>query len=99
MNSSLSSIRLQLILCYLSLSFIVYPSSTILAHAIHKALTMDENEMIQRWNDLHRTVVTQTAQHWITSLLSRLERAHLEQQRRDNAFIPHLEIVSIENDL
>lgn len=55
--------------------------------------------MIQRWNDLHRTVVTQTAQHWITSLLSRLERAHLEQQRRDNAFIPHLEIVSIENDL
>lgn len=48
--------------------------------------------MVQRWKDLHRTVVTQTAQHWITSLLSRLERAHLEQQRRDNAFIPHLEI-------
>ncbi len=30
------------------------------AHAIHKALTMDESEMVQRWTDLHRVVVTQT---------------------------------------
>lgn len=62
------------------------------AHAIHKALTMPKDEQEARWADLHRTVVTQTALQWITSLLSRLERAHIEQQRRDNAFIPKLEI-------
>lgn len=62
------------------------------AHAIHKALSMSREEQQARWEDLHRTVVTQTALQWITSLLSRLERAHIEQQRRDNAFIPRLEI-------
>lgn len=65
------------------------------AHAIHKALTMSEEEQRARWADLHRTVVTQTALQWITSLLSRLERAHVEQQRRDNAFIPKLEVGQI----
>lgn len=65
------------------------------AHAIHKALTMSEDEQRARWADLHRTVVTQTALQWITSLLSRLERAHIEQQRRDNAFIPRLEVGQI----
>ncbi|CAD6939611.1 unnamed protein product [Tilletia controversa] len=63
--------------------------------AISKALTMDEDEMFERWQDLHRTVVTQTAQHWITSFLSRLERAHAEQQFRDTAFIPRLEIAQL----
>lgn len=63
--------------------------------AIHKALTMNEDEMFERWQDLHRTVVTQTAQHWITSFLSRLERAHAEQQFRDTAFIPRLEIAQL----
>lgn len=62
------------------------------AQAIHKALTMSPEEQRARWTDLHRTVVTQTSLQWITSLLSRLERAHIEQQRRDNAFIPRLEI-------
>lgn len=65
------------------------------AHAIHKALTMSEDEGRARWADLHRTVVTQTALQWITSLLSRLERAHIEQQRRDNTFIPKLEVGQI----
>ncbi len=58
------------------------------AHAIHKALTMKESEMVQRWTDLHRVVVTQTAQQWITSLLGHLERAHLEQERLENMFVP-----------
>ncbi|KAK0553279.1 Trehalose-6-P synthase/phosphatase complex subunit [Tilletia horrida] len=63
--------------------------------AIFKALTMEEEEMFERWQDLHRTVVTQTAQHWITSFLSRLERSHAEQQFRDTAFIPRLEIAQL----
>ncbi|KAE8268566.1 hypothetical protein A4X09_0g3786 [Tilletia walkeri] len=63
--------------------------------AIARALSMEEDEMFERWQDLHRTVVTQTAQHWITSFLSRLERAHAEQQFRDTAFIPRLEIAQL----
>ncbi|MCP5939811.1 trehalose-6-phosphate synthase, partial [Klebsiella pneumoniae] len=47
------------------------------AQAIERALTMDEDEMAQRWTDLHRTVVSQTAEHWVLSVLSQLERAHL----------------------
>ena len=65
------------------------------AHAIHKALTMDESEMVQRWTDLHRVVVTQTAQQWITSLLGHLERAHLEQERLENMFVPRLEVAQL----
>ncbi|KAN0065423.1 Trehalose-6-P synthase/phosphatase complex subunit [Thecaphora frezii] len=65
------------------------------ANAIHKALTMDESEMVQRWTDLHRVVVTQTAQHWITSLLGHLERAHLEQERLENMFVPRLEVAQL----
>ncbi|TKY86038.1 hypothetical protein EX895_004863 [Sporisorium graminicola] len=65
------------------------------AHAIHKALTMKESEMVQRWTDLHRVVVTQTAQQWITSLLGHLERAHLEQERLENMFVPRLEVAQL----
>uniref|UniRef100_V5GIT4 Uncharacterized protein n=1 Tax=Kalmanozyma brasiliensis (strain GHG001) TaxID=1365824 RepID=V5GIT4_KALBG len=65
------------------------------AHAIHKALTMSESEMVQRWTDLHRVVVTQTAQQWITSLLGHLERAHLEQERLENMFVPRLEVAQL----
>lgn len=62
------------------------------AHAMHTALTMSREEQRARWADLHRTVVTQTALQWITSLLSRLERAHVEQQRRrESAFIPRFQ--------
>lgn len=58
----------------------------------YKAVTMDEKEAHERWKDLHRQVITQDAQHWIQSLLGRLERAHIDQQRRNNSFAPRLEI-------
>ncbi|WFC96576.1 hypothetical protein MBRA1_003237 [Malassezia brasiliensis] len=66
--------------------------------AIHQALTMPEKEMEQRWYDLHRTVVTQTAQHWITSVLSQLERAHQRQPSVDKVFIPRLEIAQLASE-
>ncbi|WFD03389.1 hypothetical protein MOBT1_002078 [Malassezia obtusa] len=65
------------------------------AGAIHRALTMPQEEREQRWYDLHRTVVTQTAQHWITSVLSQLERAHQRQPRFDSVYIPRLEIAQL----
>lgn len=63
-----------------------------MAHAIYKALTMSDEEAFDRWKDLHRQVVTQTAQHWIQSLLGRLEKAHINRERKNNFFIPRLEI-------
>lgn len=62
------------------------------ADAIYKAVTMGDDEARERWKDLHRQVKTQDAQHWIQSLLGRLERAHIDQQRRNNLFMPRLEI-------
>lgn len=62
------------------------------ADAIYKAIKMDETEALERWKDLHRQVIAQDAQHWIQSLLGRLERAHIDQQRRNNLFVPRLEI-------
>ena len=62
------------------------------AQAIERALTMDEDEMAQRWTDLHRTVVSQTAEHWVLSVLSQLERAHLSQPSPNTMFTPRLEI-------
>lgn len=63
--------------------------------AIEQALAMSREEMTQRWDDLHRTVVGQTAQHWITSVLSQLERAHERQPSATNLFIPRLEIAQL----
>ncbi|WFD19685.1 hypothetical protein MCAP1_001921 [Malassezia caprae] len=68
------------------------------AKAIHCALTMDEDEMAQRWYDLHRTVVTQTAQHWVTAVLSQLERAHLSQPHGNTMFTPRLEIAQLQSE-
>jgi len=68
------------------------------AKAIHRALTMDEDEMAQRWYDLHRTVVTQTAQHWVTAVLSQLERAHLSQPHGNTMFTPRLEIAQLQSE-
>lgn len=62
------------------------------ADAIYKAIMMDEDEALERWKDLRRQVMAQDAQHWIQSLLGRLERAHIDQQRRNNLFVPRLEI-------
>lgn len=62
------------------------------ADAIYKAIMMDEDEAFERWKDLRRQVMAQDAQHWIQSLLGRLERAHIDQQRRNNLFVPRLEI-------
>lgn len=68
------------------------------AKAIHRALTMDEEEMAQRWTDLHHTVVTQTAQHWVTAVLSQLERAHWSQPYGHTMFTPRLEIAQLQSE-
>lgn len=61
------------------------------ASAISRALTMDPIEMHQRWTDMYRTVVSQSAQYWVTSALSQLQRAHLAQNHMSNLFTPRLD--------
>ncbi|KAG1773693.1 glycosyltransferase family 20 protein [Suillus placidus] len=48
------------------------------AKAIHQALTMSDEEALSRWEDLHNHVVTQTAQTFVTSFLTRCLRANTE---------------------
>ena len=52
------------------------------AQAIYQALTMDDEEAQTRWRDLHSHVVTQTAQAFVTSFLTRCLRVHLEHQHQ-----------------
>ncbi|KAI0270653.1 alpha-trehalose-phosphate synthase [Gloeopeniophorella convolvens] len=53
------------------------------AKAIHQALTMDDDEAFSRWDDLHNHVVTQTAQTFVTSFLTRCLRMNIEHQQGD----------------
>lgn len=48
------------------------------AKAIRQALTMSDEEALSRWEDLHNHVVTQTAQTFVTSFLTRCLRANTE---------------------
>ncbi|KAH9964851.1 alpha-trehalose-phosphate synthase [Russula dissimulans] len=53
------------------------------AKAIYQALTMDDEEAFSRWDDLHNHVVTQTAQAFVTSFLTRCLRTSIEHQQGD----------------
>ncbi|KAF8884515.1 glycosyltransferase family 20-domain-containing protein [Infundibulicybe gibba] len=53
------------------------------AYAIHQALTMSKEESVSRWEDLHNHVITQTAQTFVTSFLTRCLRAHTEHVQGD----------------
>ncbi|KAG2135397.1 glycosyltransferase family 20 protein [Suillus bovinus] len=48
------------------------------ARAIYQALTMGDEEALSRWEDLHNHVVTQTAQTFVISFLTRCLRANTE---------------------
>jgi hypothetical protein len=48
------------------------------AAAIHQALTMSDEEARSRWEDLYNHVITQSAQAFVTSFLTRCLRANEE---------------------
>jgi trehalose-phosphatase len=60
------------------------------AVALSQALTMSEEEKTQRWEKLYKRVTGNTAAHWFSEFLSRLDNAWEEQQRRASAQIPRL---------
>ncbi|KAG9014096.1 hypothetical protein FRB90_005579 [Tulasnella sp. 427] len=60
------------------------------ADAMAAALTISDEEAESRWNDLHKHIVAQTAQAFVTSFLSRTLRAHAEHTQRPFDTIPSL---------
>ncbi|KAG8894560.1 hypothetical protein FRB99_001137, partial [Tulasnella sp. 403] len=76
--------------------FVVNPYDVInTAKAIKDALAISDEEATSRWQDLHKHVVSQTAQAFVTSFLTRLQRAHAEHTQRPWASIPTLPTSSI----
>ncbi|KZT58197.1 glycosyltransferase family 20 protein [Calocera cornea HHB12733] len=67
------------------------------ARAIFTALTMPDAEAASRWEDLHKHVITQTAQAWVTSFVSRVERVHEEHRRRPLDSIPTLNVAQVKS--
>ncbi|EJD43548.1 hypothetical protein AURDEDRAFT_104625 [Auricularia subglabra TFB-10046 SS5] len=60
------------------------------SEAIYQAFTMSPEAAKTRWKDLHAHVVTQTAQSFVTSFLSRCVRVHTEHQLPPVTSIPIL---------
>ncbi|KDQ50611.1 glycosyltransferase family 20 protein [Jaapia argillacea MUCL 33604] len=65
------------------------------ADAMYKALTMSDEEADARWEDLHNHVVTQTAQAFVTSFLTRALRCNLEHQQSDSKEVAPLDLSRI----
>ncbi|EGO28773.1 glycosyltransferase family 20 protein [Serpula lacrymans var. lacrymans S7.9] len=66
------------------------------AKAIYQALTMSDEEALSRWKDLHNHVVTQTAQTFVTSFLTRCLRANTEHIiQSDLSVVPQLDTASL----
>ncbi|KII83794.1 glycosyltransferase family 20 protein [Plicaturopsis crispa FD-325 SS-3] len=65
------------------------------AKAIHQALTMSDDEATSRWEDLHNHVVTQTAQAFVSSFLTRCLRASTEHLQADLSAVPRLDIARL----
>ncbi|KAF8636145.1 hypothetical protein AX17_003758 [Amanita inopinata Kibby_2008] len=62
------------------------------ANAIHQALTMSREQMKARWEELHSHVITQTAQTFVTSFLTRCVRAHTEHLLHDLSDVPVFDV-------
>ncbi|KAG9043488.1 hypothetical protein FS837_009481 [Tulasnella sp. UAMH 9824] len=63
--------------------FVINPYDAIqTASAMAAALTISDEEATTRWNDLHKHVISQTAQAFVTSFLTRTVRAHAEHTQK-----------------
>ncbi|KAG8941040.1 hypothetical protein FRC04_004819 [Tulasnella sp. 424] len=68
------------------------------ADAMAAALTISDEEAASRWNDLHKHVISQTAQAFVTSFLTRTLRAHAEHIQRPFDTIPVLPPLTDESE-
>ncbi|KAK4183123.1 glycosyltransferase [Podospora australis] len=67
------------------------------ANAIKKALEMEPEEKERRWTKLYDCVNHHTGSHWFTEFLTRLDRVHEEQHRRDQTSVPRLSYPTLIN--
>ncbi|KXN83190.1 hypothetical protein AN958_01704 [Leucoagaricus sp. SymC.cos] len=65
------------------------------SEAIYSALTMNSDESKSRWTELHNHVITQTAQTFVNSFLSRVIRAHSEHYLDDIEDVPALDLTRV----
>ncbi|KAF9490894.1 alpha,alpha-trehalose-phosphate synthase [Pleurotus eryngii] len=65
------------------------------ANAIHQALIMGDEEAKARWEDLHNHVITQTAQAFVTSFLTRCLRANTEHVQGDLIDVPSFNVARV----
>ncbi|KAI9158087.1 putative alpha,alpha-trehalose-phosphate synthase [Paramyrothecium foliicola] len=65
------------------------------ADAIKQALEMTEDERKRRWEKLYEAVAHHTGSHWFTEFLTRLDKVHEEQHKRDQVSVPRLSIQSV----
>ncbi|KAG8893478.1 hypothetical protein FRC00_010484, partial [Tulasnella sp. 408] len=69
------------------------------ADAMAAALTISDDEAASRWNEMHKHVVSQTAQAFVTSFLTRTLRAHAEHTQRPFDTIPTLPPLTDESEV
>jgi trehalose-6-phosphate synthase len=62
------------------------------AEAIKTALEMDDEEKRTRWTKLYAAVMHETAEHWFSTFLTRLDKVYDEQHSRGATSVPRLSI-------
>ncbi|KAI7851898.1 glycosyltransferase family 20-domain-containing protein [Circinella umbellata] len=60
--------------------------------AIHEALSMSEEEKSGRWKELYKSIVTNSAQNYASSIISELSKIRSEEMHRLSAQIPILDL-------
>lgn len=65
------------------------------ADAIGRSLEMGEVEKERRWKSLYDSVLHHTGAHWFSEFITRLDRVHQEQHRRDSIAVPRLSMTAL----
>lgn len=71
---------------------------TEMADAFYSALTMDEEEKKRRWTILYDLVTHNTCATWVKDFLQDVDLAWNEQQRRQLASVPQLDLSKLRED-
>ncbi|KAI9496750.1 glycosyltransferase family 20-domain-containing protein [Zychaea mexicana] len=61
-------------------------------NAIHEALSMSEEEKTGRWKELYKSIVTNSAQNYASTIISELSKIRSDEMHRMSAQIPPLDV-------
>lgn len=65
------------------------------ADAIKHALEMEDTEKKDRWENLYKAVMENTAEYWFNTFVKKLDEVYLEQHKRDTTSVPRLSIPTL----